>query len=118
MTSLTVAAIVCRAGAFSNVKLSRAMAISAAALADDLGAEGNSTTSKFRATTVTTGISLGFWFDNLGHCWRMCKIAEGYLVWFLVSGCLLLYPFTERGHWLSVIMASLYVAGANGLCCP
>ena len=58
---------------------------------------------------MTTGISLGFWFDNLIACDLFCKNVQGYAVWFLVSGWLLLYPLTERGHWLSVVMGCLYV---------
>ena len=86
------------------------MAISAAALADDLGTEGSNATSKLRATTVTTGISLGFWFDNLSMRGRFVKLARGFLVWFLVSGWLLLYPaMEEHRQWLSVVMGCLYV---------
>ena len=85
------------------------MAISAAALADDLGTEGSNVTSKLGATTVTTGISLGFWFDNLASRNRLRKIAQGYLVWFIVSGWLLLYPLTESGQWPSMVMACMCV---------
>ena len=96
----------------SNVRLSRAMAISAAALADDLGTEGSASTSMFRATTVVTGISLGFWFDNLGPWARFCKMLQGYVVWLMVSGCLLLYPLTEQEEqWPSLVTGCLYVRG-------
>lgn len=93
----------------STVPLSRAMAISAAALADDLGKAGSAAMFSLRSLLVSTGFNLGFWFDNLGRCTpELCgAVYQGYVVWFLVGLPLLLRAYGVGGsgsNWLSALM--------------
>lgn len=98
--------------AASETPLSRAMAISAAALADDLGKEGGEGAFRMRSLLVTTGFNLGFWFDNVGRCSReFCTVVcQGYAMWLLVGLPLLLRAcgaatmLGSGANWLSVLM--------------
>lgn len=69
----------------SVTPLSRAMATSAAALADDLGVQTGGAIARVRESLITGGLTMGFWYSDCNKIGNeVGEAAKGFVAWLFV----------------------------------